>query len=195
MSIVFTFLIVKVDVASIGPEKTDVGFSTINAKYTFDYNETIYKISEVLGYVALLIPVCYASLGAYQLIKNKSFKKVDKRLYLLAIFYVVVLALYIIFDKLALNYRPVIVDITEWPEASYPSSHTLMSLCFTVSAVALNKEMFKDKFKLLNVFLLILGVAIALTRYISGVHWFTDIIGSVLISGTLITYFKAFLKK
>jgi undecaprenyl-diphosphatase len=193
MSLVFTFLIAKVDLRVIKPEIPAVGFSTINSKLTFDYNETIYKISEYLGYVALLIPVCYALYGFTQLVKGKSFKKVDKELYVLAGFYAIVLALYIIFDKLAINYRPVILD--EGLEASFPSSHTLMSLCFTISAIIVNKTLFKDKFKVLNVLLIILGIAIVLTRYISGVHWFTDIVGSILISSTLLTYFKAILKK
>lgn len=193
MSIVFTVLITKVDISNIGPENSAVGFASINSKCTFKYNETIYKISEYLGYVALLIPVVYAGIGFVQLLKNKSLKKVNRELYILAGFYCVVLLTYVLFDKLALNYRPVILD--EGLEASFPSSHTLMSLCFTFSAIITNKSMFKDKFKLINILLLILGVSIVLTRYISGVHWFTDIIGSVLISSTYITYFKALIKK
>jgi len=193
MSIVFTVLITKVDVSNIGPENSAVGFASINSKCTFKYNETIYKISECLGYVALLIPVVYAGIGFVQLVKNKSLKKVNRELYILAGFYCVILLTYVLFEKLTLNYRPVILD--EGLEASFPSSHTLMSLCFTISAIIANKSMFKDKFKLINILLLILGVSIVLTRYISGVHWFTDIIGSVLISSTYITYFKALIKK
>ena len=63
MSIVFTILITKVDISNIGPENSAVGFASINSKLTFNYNETIYKISEYLGYVALLIPVVYAGYG------------------------------------------------------------------------------------------------------------------------------------
>lgn len=193
MSIVFTILITKVDISNIGPENSAVGFASINSKLTFNYNEKIYKISEYLGYVALLIPVVYAGFGFIQLIKNKSFKKINRELYILAGFYAVILLTYVLFEKLTLNYRPVILD--EGLEASFPSSHTLMSLCFSISAIIANKSMFKDKFKLVNILLLILGVSIVLTRYISGVHWFTDIVGSVLISSTYITYFKALIKK
>jgi undecaprenyl-diphosphatase len=193
MSLVFTFLIAKVDLRVIKPEIPAVGFSTINSKLTFDYNETIYKISEYLGYVALLIPVCYALYGFTQLIKGKSLSKVDKRLFILAIFYVAVLATYVLFEKVVINYRPVILD--EGLEASYPSSHTLMSLCFTISAIIINKSMFKDKAKLINIGLLLLGFAIVVGRYVSGVHWFTDITGSVLISCTLLSFFKAFIKE
>ena len=193
MSMVFTVLITRVDVAHIGPKGSAVGFASINSKFYFEYNETIYKISEYLGYIALLIPVVYALYGFTQLIKYKSFKKVNRELYILAGFYAVILLTYIYFEKLTLNYRPVILD--EGLEASFPSSHTLMSLCFSMSAIIANKSMFKDKFKILNILLFILGISIVVTRYISGVHWFTDIVGSVLISSTYITYFKIAIKK
>ena len=70
-----------------------------------------------------------------------------------------------------------------------------MSICFTISAIILNKEMFKGKYKIINIGLFLLGVAIIVTRVGSGVHWFTDIVGSLLISITLLSFFKAFIKK
>ena len=193
MSVAFTIVLTKVDVQAIGPENSSVGLATLNSKMTLDYNDKAYKISKYLGYVALLIPVVYAGIGFIQLVKGKSLKAVDKRLYMLAIFYVVVLATYLLFEKVVINYRPVILD--EGLEASFPSSHTLMSICFSLSAIIINKSMFKDKTKLINVCLFLLAIAILTTRMVSGVHWFTDIIGSVLISCTLVSAFKAFIKK
>ena len=193
VSVVFTVIITKVDVKAIGPENSAVGLSSINNKLTFEYNEKVYKVSKYLGYVALAIPVVYALIGLVQLIKGKSLSKVDKRLFALAIFYVAVLATYVLFEKVVINYRPVILD--EGLEASYPSSHTLMSICFTISAIIINKSMFKDKTKLINIGLLLLGFAIVVGRYVSGVHWFTDITGSVLISITLLSFLKAFIKE
>ena len=189
ISIVFTILLTKVDVNSVGVDR-EIGFSTINNKLTFSYNETIYKITEVLGYIALLIPVVYACIGLLQLKNRKSLKKIDKELYILAIGYAVVLAIYIFFDKvLVINYRPIMLE-GEF-EPSYPSSHTLMSLFFCISAIILNNRLFKDKTKLINIGLLILSLSIVIGRYISGVHWFTDILGSIFISTTLLLTFKA----
>ena len=193
ISIVFTVLLTKVDTKPIGPNNSIVGFSTVNTKMTFDYNEKIYKISKYLGYVALLIPVVYAGIGILQLVKGKSLSKVDKRLYILAIFYVVVGLTYVIFEKVIINYRPVMMDNAL--EASFPSSHTLMALCFTLSAILINKQLFKDKTKLINCGLFILGIAVVLTRLVSGVHWFTDIIGAVLYSCALVMIFKSFVKE
>ena len=188
ISIVFTILLTIVDVKSLGVDRK-VGFSTINDMLTFSYNETIYKITEVLGYVALLIPVVYACIGLLQLIKKKSFKGINRELYVLAIGYSVVLLVYVIFEHVVINYRPVILDGEL--EASYPSSHTLMSLFFCISAIILNNKLFKDKTKLINIGLLILSLSIVIGRYISGVHWFTDILGSIFISTTLLCAFKS----
>ena len=192
LSIAFTFTVTKIDVQPIGPDRTSVGLSTINEKYKVDYNEKVYKISKYLGYVALVIPVVYAGIGVYQLIKGKKLSKVDKRLYMLAIFYCVVLATYVLFEKVVINYRPVVLD--EGLEASFPSSHTLMALCFTISAILVNKELFKDKTKLINYGLFILGMAVAITRLFSGVHWFTDIVGGFLYACSLLLLFKSFVK-
>ena len=190
VSIVFTILLTKVDVNSVGVDR-EVGFSTINNKLTFSYNETIYKITEVLGYVALLIPVVYACIGLLQLIKRKSIKKIDKELFILAGFYAIVLIIYVAFDKIAINNRPVMLDGV-W-EPSYPSSHTLMSLFFCISAIILNNKLFKSNTKLINIGLLILSLSIVIGRYISGVHWFTDILGSIFIASTLLTAFASFI--
>ena len=191
-SIVFTILLTTIDVKSIGVDR-EVGFATINNKLTFSYNKTIYKITEVLGYIALLIPVIYACIGLLQLIKRKSLKKIDKELFILAGFYVIVLLVYVFFEKVIINYRPVILE--EGLEASYPSSHTLMALFFTISAIILNNKLFKNKTKLINIILLVLGLTIVIGRYISGVHWFTDIVGSILISSTLLTLYNYIIKK
>ena len=193
VSVLFTIALTKYDVSDIGPNKSSVGFSSLNKSLTFDYNEKIYKVSKYAGYVAFVIPVVYAGIGLYQLIKGKSFAKVDKRLYILAIFYILVLATYLFFEKVVINYRPVIID--NGLEPSFPSSHTLMSLFLCSSAIYLNKEMFKEKTKLINLCLFMLLLVIVGCRYISGVHWFTDIVGAVLIAGTLMSFFKASVKE
>ena len=84
LSITFTILLTKIDIRSLGVDR-EVGFATINNKLTFSYNETIYKITEVLGYVALLIPVVYACVGLIELIKRK---KVNISLLLVIFIYI-----------------------------------------------------------------------------------------------------------
>ena len=55
--IAFTIIVKYVDVHSIGPEGSLVGLATINNSFrnVLDYNELFYKISEILGYLSLLL--------------------------------------------------------------------------------------------------------------------------------------------
>lgn len=197
ISVIYILLVKFVDVSSIGPKNSSVGFSHINKLFNniFSYNPTIYKITEILGYLALLIVAIYGLIGVYQLIKRKSIKKVDREIILLGIFYVVVICLYVLFEKVIINYRPVILEGVL--EASFPSSHTLLAICVCGSGVLVNNKIFKD-FKytnIINKIFIVLLVLIVIGRLISGVHWLSDILGGVIISITLLYTFNYFLNK
>ena len=72
-------------------------------------------------------------------------------------------------------------------EASYPSSHTLMAVCILGSSIIVNKRLFNNKIsKIVNIMSMIVMGVIVIGRFISGVHWFTDIIGGIIISSALI---------
>ena len=149
---------------------------------------TIYKITEILGMIPLLMAGIYAIIGVVELIKRKSFTKVDREIYALAGLYVVVLGLYVFFEKCIINYRPILIDGIL--EASYPSSHTLMALCICGSSIIVNKRIFHKKiFNLENKLSIFLMITIILGRFISGVHWFSDIIGAIFISLALLSSF------
>lgn len=197
ITIIYILLVKFVDVGNVGPKNTSVGFSHINKLFNdiFSYNPTIYKITEILGYLALLIVGIYGLIGVYQLIKRKSIKKVDREIILLGIFYVVVICLYVLFEKVIINYRPVILEGVL--EASFPSSHTLLAICVCGSGVLVNNKIFKD-FKytnIINKIFIVLLVLIVVGRLISGVHWLSDILGGVIISITLLYTFNYFLNK
>ena len=192
---VFTLLVKKVDVQAIGPEGSSVGFATINAKFheIFAYNEFWYKFSERLGYVALAVCAVFALVGAIQFIKGKGLKAVDKKIIFLGIFYVVVIAFYVIFNKVVINYRP-ILEADGTLEASYPSSHTVLALCVFITMFS--QKVFNRKGttseKAENVTAgTILVALMVLSRLFSGVHWFTDIVGGVLLSTALVLLYKA----
>ena len=191
ISFLYVYLVKTVDIMAIGPKGSKVGFGTVNKyfKDMFTYNKTIYKVTEILGLIALLIVAIYGLVGLVQLIKRKSFCKVDKRIYILGAFYVLVGLIYVFFEKVVINYRPVIMDGKL--EASFPSSHTVLAICVCVSAISINKFYIKDesKLKLVNVFITILMILIVIGRFISGVHWFSDIVGGIIISSTLLSYY------
>ena len=191
LSIMYTLLVKYVDVKEIGPNGTSVGFSHINGfiKKTLGSNMFIYRLSEILGYIILLLVLIYGCIGLYQLIKRKNILKVDKEIIKLGCFYVLMLAVYILFEKIFINYRPVLMDGTL--EFSYPSSHTILSLCVGLSSLIVSQKYFNKKYiKKINTVTIILMFLIVFTRFISGVHWFSDILGGIIISFTLISYFQ-----
>lgn len=188
-----------VDVAAIGPEGTKVGLSHLNqaAHDATGENFALYDITQYLGYATLLLAAGFAALGLMQLIQRKSLQKVDKALLLLAGLYAVVAVLYALFEKVIINYRPVIMPDETAPEASFPSTHTM--LFFTIlgsAAMVIGRYVKQPKAALLIrvacVVVIILGVAF---RFGSGVHWLTDICGGILISSALLLAFSALLEK
>ena len=193
ISIIYTLLVKYVDTSTIGPNGSVVGFSSLNS-FVFNLtgnNMTLYKITEILGIIPILIALMYAVIGLIQVIDRKSLK-VDKELIALGILYVVVILIYVFFEKCIINYRPVFIDGIL--EASYPSSHTLLSICICGSALLINKYLFNNEkiYKYINIISIISMVLIVLGRLLSGVHWASDIIGSIIISITLLKILETY---
>ena len=187
LAIGFTILVKVVDVKQVGVNETSIGFATVNQFVfnLFGVNMIWYHITDWLGLVPIFMAMTYALIGLIQLIKRKSFFRVDKEIIILGIFYIIVIGLYLFFEKVIVNYRPILMD--GFIEASYPSSHTLMTICLCGSSIIVNKKLFNNK---ITKFMNILSIAIILItiigRLISGVHWFTDIIGGIFISIALL---------
>lgn len=196
IAIIYTIMVTKTDVRAIGPEFSKVGFSNLNSRFSdlIGSNMVIYKITEVLGYLAILIAVGYALLGLYELIKRKSIKKIDKEIIGLGVLYVFVAILYVFFEKVIINYRPILIDGVL--EASFPSSHTLLAICVCGSAMMINKSLFKRKpvARYVSYISLVLIVLIPFGRLMSGVHWLTDIVGGILYSVAILSTYKVFLQ-
>lgn len=187
---IYTILVKNIDVSPIGPNSSSVGFSSINAFFQnlIGSHMTIYKLTEILGIIPLLIAISYALVGAFELFKRKSFTKVDYEIYALGILYIIVLGLYIFFEKCIINYRPILIDGVL--EASYPSSHTLVAICICGSSIIVNKKIFKNKISQIeNKISIFLMITIVLGRFASGVHWFSDILGGIIISIALLFTF------
>ena len=167
--IAFTAAVCLVDVKAIGPQGSSVGLAGINGAFAekFAYNETFYKLTKYLGYLAILVVVFFAALD------------------------VAVAVLYVLLNKVIVNYRPVLEDGDL--EASYPSSHTMLAVCVFISAaVQISRGRGAAAFKkICRTVFWALAVIMVVGRTISGVHWFTDIIGGVLLSAALLTAYCA----
>lgn len=191
LSICYTLLVKFIDVDTIGPNGSEVGFSKLNGWFSnlVGSNMTIYKITEVLGLLVIAIVLIYGCIGIYQLVKRKSLLKVDKEIIILGCFYVLMAITYVLFEKVVINYRPILIDGEL--EASYPSSHTILAICIALSSLKVSKEYFNKKYiKKINLITVVLMALVVVGRLISGVHWISDIIGGIIISLTLLSYFN-----
>ena len=194
VTVVFSLLVCVVDKAVIGPANTSVGFSHINAYFRdlIGTNMALYTITNILGYLAILVCCGFGFIGLMQLITGKSLKKVDRNVIALGALYIIVIGLYVLFEKAEINYRPIIMPGETAPEASFPSSHTMLALVVFCSAPKVLKRYLKEAStrKLVSiVFYLLAGITVV-GRLLSGVHWITDIIAGVLISATLLAGFN-----
>ena len=187
LAVVFTILVKVVDVKQVGVNGTSIGFATVN-QFVFEsigVNMIWYHITDWLGLVPIFMAMVYSLLGLVQLIKRKSLFKVDKEIIILGLFYIVVISLYIFFEKVIVNYRPILMN--GFLEASYPSSHTLMTISLCGSSIILNKKLLNNKItRVIDVLSLVIILITVIGRLISGVHWFTDIIGGIFISIALL---------
>lgn len=186
---VFTVLVATVDVATIGPEGSKVGFAAIN-RYVLRHlgsHSFWYRLTEWFGVAALLLMLCSGMEGLVQLLRRKSIRRVEGDILLLGMLYVLVIAAYGFFEVMVINYRPVVLE--GCLEPSYPSSHTMLVICAAVSAAMRIHAKFSEK-KLLWVggytVAGVLSVGTVVGRMLSGVHWFTDIVGAVLLSAALL---------
>ena len=198
MTAVLIILLCTVDVRPIGPEGTAVGLSQLN-EYVFELfgvNLLWYEITDWLGITAVLTAFLFAMVGLVQLIKRKSLLKVDREILTLGGLYLTVIGLYLLFENTVLNYRPIIMPDNTRPEASFPSSHTLMVCVIMGSAVMLIERYIRSK-RLCRGLQVLCAAIIGVTvfgRLISGVHWFTDIIGGLLISITLLALYSVIIE-
>lgn len=194
--VVYTLLVKRVDVKAIGPKSSRVGFATLNGLISnkIGVNMLFYKLTDIVGFIPFLIVLVYAIKGFFELIKRKSLFKVDKELILLGLFYVIIMLFYVFFELVVINYRPTLIDGVL--EASYPSSHTMLTIFICISAIIVNKYLIRESKtrNILSLFSIIVMTLIVLGRVISGVHWFTDIVGGILISFALLKSFDTILK-
>ena len=185
--ILWTFLIMTVDYRAVGVNGTSVGFSSFNTWFhsITGVHMTLYVITDWLGLVPLFICFVFAGVGLFQLIKRRSLFKVDLDIIFLGVYYILVIFGYLIFEMIPLNYRPILIN--GFMEASYPSSTTLLVLSVMPTLTFQCSFRLKNMVlkRVINVITVIFSVFMVLGRLIAGVHWFTDIVGAVLLSSGL----------
>ena len=183
-----TVLVCFVDVGTIGPRESSVGLATLNG-YVHNLtgvNMYLYVITDWLGLVPICVAFGFAVLGFVQWIKRKSLLKVDRSILTLGGFYIVVMAVYILFEIVVINYRPTLIN--GYLEASYPSSTTMLVMCVMPTAMMQLRTRIKNKAfsRCVMVAITAFIVFMVIGRLVSGVHWITDIIGGALLSTAIV---------
>lgn len=133
--VLWTVAVQFIDVRAIGPNGSSVGFATINGfvhKLT-GVHMSLYNVTDWLGLVPVFVAMGFALFGFAQWIKRKHLSKVDYSIFVLGGFYIAVMAVYVLFEMITVNYRPVLINGIL--EKSYPSSTTLIVMCVMPTAI------------------------------------------------------------
>ena len=188
----WTVLIRHIDVQNAGPNGTEIGIATINVWFhqLTGVHMLIYTITDWLGLVPIIICMCFGVLGLVQLIKRRSLLAVDSDILLLGAYYVVAILGYLLFEMVPINYRPILIDGNL--EASYPSSTTLLVLTVMPTLKYQSDRRTANPVirKAITVFVIVFTAFMVIGRLISGVHWATDIAGSVFLSSGLFMIYR-----
>ena len=191
--VVWTLLIQTVDVQPVGQNGTDIGFATINCRFheMTGVHMSIYTLTDWLGLVPIFICLIFAGIGFVQLVKRRDLRKVDTDIVVLGIYYIIVIFGYLLFEMIPINYRPVLIEGIL--EASYPSSTTLLVLSVMPTLYFQAKRRMKDGagVKVVCAFSILFSLFMVVGRTVAGVHWLTDIVGSIFLSTGLFLIYKA----
>ena len=191
--ILWTVALCYVDMQAIGPRESAVGFAALNGfvHRLTGVNMTLYAITDWLGLVPVAFGFGFAILGLSQWIKRKNILKVDSDILVLGGFYILVLAVYILFETVVINRRPVLIN--GYLETSYPSSTTMLVMCVMPTAIMqFNARIKNDILKrCVSSTIIAFIVFMVIGRLISGVHWFTDIVGGALVSAGLVLMYRS----
>ena len=191
--LLWTAAVRLVDVQAIGPQDTNVGFATMNGAF---HNLTgmktwLYDLTDVLGLIPIATAAGFAVFGLVQLVQRKSVRKVDGDILALGIFYLIVMSVFVLFEIVVINYRPVLIEGAL--EASYPSSTTMLAAAVMPTAIMQACKRVKNQLakKCIGYATAVFTVFMVVGRLISGVHWVSDIVGGLLFSiGAVVLYYS-----
>ena len=189
----WTVAVLQVDVQAIGPRGTVVGLATVNGSFhtLTGVHMILYTVTDWLGLVPLMFVIGFGIFGLIQWIQRKHILRVDYSILVLGGFYIVVMAAYLLFETVVINYRPILIN--GYLEASYPSSTTLLVLCVMPTAMMQLHARIKNHTlkRCINLAIVIFVVFMVIGRLVSGVHWLSDIVGGGLLSAGLVLLYRA----
>ena len=188
----WTVLVCRVDVRQVGPLGSSVGFAALNTAFhrLSGVHMALYTLTDWLGLVPVGVCAFFGVLGLVQLFRRKRLRLVDPDLLLLGIYYLLVIAAYLLFEAVPINYRPILIEGRL--EASYPSSTTLLVLSVMPTLLfQVNRRTKRQTVRRMTAFVILFSAFMVIGRLVAGVHWLTDIVGSVLLSAGLYSLYRA----
>ena len=195
--LLWTAAVTAVDVRPIGPNGSLVGFAGLNGfmQRLIGVHMALYVLTDWLSLIPVLVILGFGILGLRQWIRRKTLWKVDRSILALGGFYVITGAAFLFFETYVVNYRPILIDGVL--EASYPSSTTMLVICVMSTAfLQLRERMRNTPFRKKLLFLIGgFTVFMVIGRLLSGVHWFSDIVGGILLSSGLVSGYAAMTEK
>lgn len=193
--IVFTILVKTVDVQYYF-NNTYVGFYSINSKFgefvtNFGKYESMSKMSDIILYLSFAYILGLFIFALIELIKNKSFKKLNINYYLVLGGYVLTVIFYFVFEVVKINYSP--ISPIDNLKPSYPSSHVLLGCMFYLLNTFTAMKLLKPEKEWIKPLVFaatgIICLLLIFTRALSSKHWLTDIIASIILVSSLYTLF------
>ena len=176
--LIFTILVSFVDVKIYNETNTKIGLYSLNKIFLVNSINSNYIniISNGIFLICLLVIILMLLLITFEYFKTK---KINKNNLNFIIHFLIMVLIWIIFDKiLIINYRPILINGNI--EGSYPSTHDMVSTFVLLFLSDQLKKIFKnDKiFYIISIGLIIIQ---SISRILLTMHWFTDIIGGLLI--------------
>ena len=191
--VLWTLAVKTVDVAPAGETATMVGFAALNGWFhgLTGVHMALYDLTDLLSVIPLGVCGLFGLLGAAQLIRRRSLRKVDRDILLLGIYYVVVIGAFFLFEVFPVNFRPIFIEGKL--EASYPSSTTLLVLSVMPTLVFQADHRCKGVGLKWAVRILTAAFScfMVVSRLVCGVHWLTDIVGGLVLSTGLFLLYTA----
>ena len=186
--LIWTYSVMRVDVKTVGVNGSNIGLSGLNIWFhnLTGVNMFLYCYTDLLSIIPLAVCGLFGFIGFYQLVNRKSILKVDHDILVLGCYYVIVIGVFLMFEQIPINYRPILIEGKM--DVSYPSSTTLLVLCVMPTLIEQINRRLKNRsmIKIISFITLIYSLLMVFFRLMSGVHWFSDIIGGILLSISLI---------
>ena len=193
---VLTALLITVDVRPIGPGGSPVGLAWLNgaARDAVGVDWGLYSLTDWAGLVPVSSMLVFGMLGLSQAVRRRSLLAIDRDLWLLGGLYAAMLLCHLLFDLVPVNFRPVLIDGVLEP--SYPSSHALLATGALGGAVAWARgNLGGMRWRAVSAACLLCTLFIVIGRFLSGVHWATDIAGGTLLGAALALGYAALSQK